>query len=134
MYHAVLISSLLFLLLYFQLRMCTEILQYKETQAEATKLENESISFIDRGLNTLQHFMYENEHKLSIVTAAYLVDLSSSLVPTMTESLRPLVLMLLFLCICWICMEDPVPPPAGPVLGELQHAICTPHSRIATRA
>ena len=77
--------------------------------------------------------MYENEHKLSIVTAAYLVDLSSSLVPTMTESLRPLVLMLLFFCICWICMEGPVPPPAGPVLGELQHAICTPQSRIATR-
>ena len=77
--------------------------------------------------------MYENEHKLSIVTAAYLVDLSSSLVPTMTESLRPLVLMLL-LYICWICMEDPVPPPAGPVLGELQHAICNPQSRIATRA
>ena len=89
---------------------------------------------MNRGLNTLQHFMYENEHKLSIVTAAYLVDLSSSLVPTMTESLRPLVLMLLFLCICWICMEDPVSPPAGPVLGELQHAICTPQSRIATRA
>ena len=32
---------------------CTEILQYKETQAEATKLDNESISFHEQSLNTL---------------------------------------------------------------------------------
>ena len=29
---------------------------------------------MNRGLNTLQHFMYENEHKISITIAAYLVD------------------------------------------------------------
>merc|ERR1712155_411476 len=91
------------------------VLRYFSTKKHKPKQLNLIMNlFHYRGLNTLQHFMYENEHKISIATAAYLVDLSSSLVPTMTESLRLLVLMLL-LCICWVCKEDPVPPPAGPV-------------------
>ena len=76
--------------------------------------------------------MYENEHKISITISAYLVDLSSSLVPTMTEFLRPVVLMVL-LIICWIFLENSSSPSACPILRELQSAVCNPPSRTATR-
>ena len=76
--------------------------------------------------------MYENESKISITIAAYLVDLSSSSVPTMTEFLRPGVLMILF-SMCWILVEKSMSPPACPDLRELQHEFCAPLSRIATR-
>ena len=76
--------------------------------------------------------MYENESKISITIAAYLVDLSSSSVPTMTESLRPGVLMILF-SMCWILVEKSMSPPACPILRELKSAVCAPQSRTATR-
>ena len=50
----------------------------------------------------------------------------------MTELLRPRV-WIFFSNFCWICVENPVSPPARPVLRGLKVAVCTPLSRTATR-